>query len=102
MREALAATEDGVLISLSVTPGSTIEKIDFDPWSKRIRLWVKALPADGKANAAVCAYLSRLLAADVTLVSGQTSRKKTALAHGQTIDGLPPRIEEAINKAKRP
>ena len=46
----------------------------------RLKVRVRAVPEDGKANKAVCALLARSLGiakSDVTLVSGATSRDKT-------------------------
>jgi uncharacterized protein (TIGR00251 family) len=52
---------------------------------------VTAPPVDGKANAALCAYLARRVGvakSAVTVVRGQTSRDKVVRVHGVTLDAL--------------
>jgi uncharacterized protein len=85
-------------VGSSPTPGTVVDadvSIRLQPRSKRdevvgeradaIVVRVTAPPVDGKANAALCAYIARILrisSSRVTVVRGQTSRDKTVHVQG--------------------
>jgi uncharacterized protein (TIGR00251 family) len=82
----LAPTEDGVIVSLKLTPKARSAGIDGiaeepgpDGPRALLKLRVTEPPEGGKANAAMIALLAkawRLPKRDLTLVAGETSRLK--------------------------
>ena len=81
-------------LSVRVTPRSS--KDEFLGWQDGVlRIRLKAPPVDGRANEALCRYLSTLLGvapADVELVSGATGRLKRLRVFGLTIDEVRGRL----------
>ncbi len=70
-------------LALRVTPNAGREEIetaqDRGDGEVRLRIKVRAVPEDGKANRAVCALIGKALGlpkSSVQLVSGETSRDK--------------------------
>jgi len=75
----LTTEENAVLLRIKVVPGASRTRC-VGEWSGRARLAVAAPPEKGKANKAVVAFLADLLGvrkADVSIVSGSTSPRKT-------------------------
>lgn len=71
------ADGDGCRLGVRVKPGARRERV-VGAYGDRLKVEVKAPPERGRANAAVCALLARVLAtADVAISSGQTSPDKT-------------------------
>ncbi len=89
----LRGDAEGVVLSVHARPGakkSTVAGL-FDG---RLKIALAAPPVDGKANAALCAFLAETLGtakSSVRLVSGETSREKRV-----RVAGLSP--EAAIEK----
>ncbi len=82
-------TATGLVVRLRVTPNAGVDRIDGaelrDDGSAVLRIRVKAVPDQGKANAAVMALLARALGVPrraVALVSGETARLKTVSVAG--------------------
>ena len=76
----LRDAEGGVLISLSVVPGAKRTTHVYEASGLKIRL--AAPPVDGKANEELVRYLAEQLEiprSRVTVVKGQTERRKTVL-----------------------
>ena len=68
------------LVDVEITPNSkTFAVIGYDEWTKRLRIKVKGQPLKGKANKEITKELSELIGADVLIVKGQKSSKKTLL-----------------------
>ena len=72
---------DGVVVTLHLQPGAKRSE-----WAGRhgetLKVRIAAPPVEGKANAALCAFLAEtfgLRGSDVTLRSGETSRTKRVL-----------------------
>jgi len=79
MDDWLTEAGDGSLIlNLHVQPGA--KRTGFAGlYGKAAKLRLSAPPVDGKANAALCAFLAEICGApksDVQLLSGETSRTK--------------------------
>lgn len=78
----------GVILDLHIQPGAKkTEVVGLHGDALKIRL--AAPPVDGKANAALIAFLAKKLGAGrtaVELVSGLTSRAKRVRVYGQTPD----------------
>ena len=88
---------DGTYIDLHVVPGSKKEGVDYDEYSKRLRLKVSAPAVDGKANKSVLEYFSSLFG-KCELTSGQTARKKTVLVRGRTTGEVLRVLEEKLKE----
>ncbi len=78
------ATADGLVLVVRLTPRGGRDAIDgvetMSDGKSVLKARVRAVPEDGKANAALVELIAkalRLPRSDVTLVSGQTSRLKT-------------------------
>ncbi len=76
--------EGSVLLTLHIQPGA--KQTGFAGLhGEAMKLRLAAPPVDGKANAALCAFLAAFCAvpkAAVTLVSGETSRAKRVRIEG--------------------
>lgn len=86
----LTTRDGGVLLTLHVQPGArqtTVSGVHGD--ALKIRL--QAPPVDGKANAALLSYLGEMLAIaprQLTLVAGQTSRRKRVRVEGVAAEAV--------------
>jgi len=93
--ECVRQGKDGVYIDLHIVPGSKKEGLDYEEYTKRLRLRISAPAADGRANKAVNDYFSRLFGSS-NLVYGYTSRKKTVLIRGRKITDVLDVLEKAL------
>ena len=78
-------SKDGALLRLRVSPGSKRSSVNGLYGEAAIRLCVAAPPVDGKANAEVEKFLSKLLGVpkgDVCVIGGASGRDKTVLVRG--------------------
>ena len=89
MTGALRAGKGGVLLSLRVTPKSSLDRITglhcAADGSQSLAVKVRAPPDKGKANAAVIALLAKaagLPKSALSIVAGETDRHKTILVSG--------------------
>ena len=68
------------LLSIHVVPGAKQSGlIEYDQWTKSLRIAVKARAEDGKANNALIYVISEVLNVpkqDIEIISGQKSRTK--------------------------
>ncbi len=92
----LRADKDGVVLSLHIQPGAKKTEI-VGPHGNALKIRLAAPPVDGKANAALLAFVAAKLGAGkaaVELVSGETSRAKRVRVAGitpqQALAGLQP------------
>lgn len=95
----LAATKDGVVLTLHIQPGAKKTEI-VGLHGEALKLRLAAPPVDGKANAALLEFLARKVGASrsaLELVSGQTSRTKRVRIEGFAADEL-----QALLQAKAP
>lgn len=92
-------TADGVMVDLQVVPRASrtavgpVEGADADA---RLRVAVTAPPVEGEANAAVIEALAEALGIkrrEVSLVRGETGRKKTVRIAGLSAATLFARLE---------
>lgn len=94
----LDAHAEGMILALHVQPGAKRTAV-VGPHGERLKIAVASPPADGRANAALLAFLAERLAvpkAALTLLSGATSREKrvavkTAVKPSTVVDALSPR-----------
>jgi uncharacterized protein (TIGR00251 family) len=78
-------SKDGALLRLRVSPGSKRSSVNGLYGEAVVRLSVAAPPVDGKANAEVEKFLSKLLhvpKGDVCMIGGASGRDKTVIVRG--------------------
>lgn len=83
-RHGCALRVDGIELALHVQPGARRSAL-VGAHGDRLKLAVTAPPAEGRANAAVCALLAQLLdvpSRDVVLVGGAGARDKRVRVSG--------------------
>jgi uncharacterized protein (TIGR00251 family) len=101
------------MIDLSPHARGTVLNVHAQPGARRngvlgeragaLRLAVTAAPERGKANAAIADLLGELLGcrtSEVSLLSGETSRRKRFLLAGKTPDELRPLIQALLPDAE--
>jgi uncharacterized protein (TIGR00251 family) len=74
----LRSAGDDVIVSLHIQPGAKKSEV-VGPHGDALKIRLAAPPVDGKANAALLAFIAEKVGAGrtaVELVSGQTSRAK--------------------------
>jgi len=93
MPDPFTPTASGLRLRLRVTPNASLDRIDgpetLADGTTVLRLRVRAVPENGKANAAVIRLLAKALGlprSAVTLVAGETARLKTVLVEGDPDD----------------
>ena len=77
--ECLHIENDYILIDLKAYPGASTNEVKGIK-DKRLCVRIAAQPEDGKANAFLCDFFSKILVCakrDVVLVKGKNSRMKT-------------------------
>lgn len=80
------ADGDGVILTLHIQPGAKKTEV-VGRHGEALKIRLAAPPVDGKANAALLAFVAEKLAVPksaVELVSGQTSRAKRVRVSGVT------------------
>ncbi len=83
MAKFIKETKEGTLLFIHVQPKAKKNAIDgIDEWRGRLKVKIKAPPAEGKANKEVVKFFSKLLGAGVEIVKGETSREKDLLVKG--------------------
>jgi hypothetical protein len=91
---------DGIELALHVQPGARRNAL-VGTQGDRLKLAVTAPPADGRANAAVCALLAHLLGVpprDLVLVAGASARHKRVRVSGPP-QVLRARLDAALQPA---
>ena len=72
---------DGVTFTVHVVPGASGFSIaGTDEWTGDIKIRLKNKATEGKANQELTEELGRILSADVKIITGHKSRRKTLLA----------------------
>jgi uncharacterized protein (TIGR00251 family) len=88
----LRATEAGVTLAVRAQPGAkktAITGVYGEGPSAQLKVAVQSPPIEGRANSALIAFISELLAirrSQVEIVSGELSRNKVFLLHGVTAE----------------
>ena len=106
MESPFAATPSGVRLAVRLTPKASrtafqgvVQEADGSP---ALRVCVTAVPENGKANAALIAFLAKswkLPKSAFSIVSGATDRRKSMLIAGITD---PAQLEAHIHDLSRP
>ena len=85
----LVASKDGVVLTLHIQPGAKKTEV-VGPHGDALKIRLAAPPVDGKANAALLAFLAERLGvakSRLELVGGETSRaKRVKVGAGDTVD----------------
>lgn len=79
-----------MIISVHAQPGAKREGI-VGEYNARLKIALITPPVDGKANAALIKFLSKKLGvprANITLLSGDTSRDKRLAIEGLTVEAI--------------
>jgi uncharacterized protein (TIGR00251 family) len=96
----LLVNGDGsVTLSLHIQPGAKKTEV-VGQHGEALKIRLAAPPVDGKANAALCAFLAQLLKLpkkQITLVSGETARSKRI-----RLTGLTPLQREQLERHVHP
>ncbi|MDH4226565.1 MAG: DUF167 domain-containing protein [Deltaproteobacteria bacterium] len=90
----LKETSRGVVISIIVQPRSSRDEV-FGEHGDMLKIRLKAPPVYGEANSALISFLSKLLKipkSSIEITSGETSKRKTVLLCGVSIDGAAERL----------
>ncbi len=91
----LSQTDEGVLLKIHVQPKASRNSI-AGIFNGALKIKVQAPPADGAANKACIALLSKLLKvpkSHISIKSGHKSRDKTLKLKGLSIDEAQARLE---------
>jgi len=91
----IEAVPGGVRIHLHVQPGASTTEV-AGLHGDRIKLRIQAPPLDGRANAAVLAWVAERLGVPrrtVTLVRGEKSREKVVDVEGVTVEMVRERLK---------
>lgn len=73
-------TNDGCLLDVEVKSNSDTFSIgDIDPWQSRLKVHIKSLPINGRANRELLKEMKSLTGAEVDIAKGEKSTKKTLL-----------------------
>lgn len=97
----LTESKDGVLLSVHVQPGAGTNAIT-GRHGDALKVRVGAPPAGGAANKAVVALVAKefgLAAADVVIVSGETSREKRVRLADLELDDAAKHVERILEGA---
>lgn len=81
MKDAVKHAKDGVILDLEISTSAKETAVHgYNPWRKRIEVWVSEKPEKGKANAELISFFSGLLrvnSRNVQIIAGLTSSKKS-------------------------
>jgi len=86
----ITTDNEAVLLPVKIVPGASRTRY-LGEWQGRARIAVAAPPEKGKANKAVIAFLATWLGVrrrDITVMSGQSSPKKTIRIEGIQPDAV--------------
>ena len=86
----ITATKTGVMLSVHACPRAAQDQVQ-GLHGDAIKIRLRAPPADGKANDALIALLSRILdvpARDLIIVAGHSARRKRVAITGVTEAGV--------------
>jgi uncharacterized protein (TIGR00251 family) len=95
MTLTLRATTNGCTLNVRVHPAARRNAIT-GTHDRALKISLTTPPTDGRANAALIAYLAEALnipRAHITLVTGATSRTKTLHLEGLTPEALTAKLE---------
>jgi len=75
-----------LVLNLHITPNAEkFEVSGFDAWRNALKVRVRSKPIEGKANKEIEQELSRVLGAEVKIISGGKSRNKKIIVKGKAV-----------------
>lgn len=92
MIEALKESRGGTIIDIEVVANSSEFHIEYNEWSKRIRLKITAPATKGQANKEILTYFKGIFG-DATIVKGEHNKKKSIFVNSN--------LEEVSNKLSK-
>jgi len=92
MKEALKESRGGTLIDIEVVPNSKEFHIEYNEWSKRIRVKITSPAMKGQANKEIQTYFKSILG-EATIVKGEHNKKKSIFINST--------LEEVSNKLSK-
>jgi uncharacterized protein len=93
---------EGVTLAVRAQPGArktAVAGLFGEGDAAQLKIAVQAPPVEGKANAAILAFLAKFFSlsrAKVELVQGELNRNKVFLLRGVTLDEARKKIDEAL------
>ncbi|RMG43379.1 MAG: YggU family protein [Candidatus Dadabacteria bacterium] len=91
----LRESKGKLVLDVLVSPRSKANKI-VGQHGNRLKIALKAPPADGKANKALIAYLADyfgITKKDIAIISGQSSREKSVVFSADSADKIINRLQ---------
>lgn len=92
MKEALKESRGGTLIDIEVVANSSEFNIEYNEWSKRIRLKITSPAMKGQANKEIQGYFKGIFG-EATIVKGEHNKKKSIFVNST--------LEEVSNKLSK-
>ncbi len=95
---AIEPHAEGVILPVRAKPGAKRNGIEGEHGGA-LKVSVTAAPEQGKANEAIVAFLAdawKLKRAQITLVSGASSRSKRFLIRGVSVEEIRARLAESL------
>jgi len=92
MIEALKESRGGTIIDIEVVANSSEFHIEYNEWSKRIRLKITSPAMKGQANKEILTYFKDIFG-DATIVKGEHNKKKSIFVNSN--------LEEVSNKLSK-
>jgi hypothetical protein len=92
MIEALKESRGGTIIDIEVVANSSEFHIEYNEWSRRIRLKITAPATKGQANKEILIYFKGIFG-DATIVKGEHNKKKSIFVNSK--------LEEVSNKLSK-
>jgi len=92
MIEALKESRGGTIIDIEVVANSSEFHIEYNEWSKRIRLKITAPATKGQANKEILTYFKGIFG-DATIIKGEHNKKKSIFVNSN--------LEEVSNKLSK-
>lgn len=98
-RQALRETENGTVMAIEVSAGSSrdIFPSGFNEWRNAIGCHIRPAPLEGRANKAVISLISKVLCiprSQIHIISGATSSQKKILIEGMEEEALASNLEK--------
>ncbi|KYC45130.1 MAG: hypothetical protein APG12_01141 [Candidatus Methanofastidiosum methylothiophilum] len=76
MLEALKESRNGTIIEIEVVANSSAFNIEYNEWSKRIRLKINSPAIKGQANKEILTYFKGIFG-EAAIVKGEHNKKKS-------------------------
>jgi uncharacterized protein (TIGR00251 family) len=92
MKDALKESRGGTIIDIEVVPNSSEFRIEYNEWSKKIKLKIRSKALKGQANKEIQTFFKDIFG-EATIVKGEHNRKKSIFVNSN--------LEEVYNKLSK-